>query len=138
MRTWLPQGAALRGGGAGKWQEREHGWPELHLLLDQYMVVGAATAQMSLGAALAHNQNVLQVRASPPWLAWEPPRRFPLASSRWPSMRACRGVACNWGSSMTKSVGPRPVFSLRCLRRRRPPRVRCSRNWAELSAAGAP
>ena len=39
---------------------------------------------------------------------------------------------------MAKSVGPRPVLSLRCPRRRRPPRVRCSRNWAELSAAGVP
>ena len=53
-------------------------------------------------------------------------------------MHMCRGVARNWESSMTKSVGPRSVFSFRCPRRRRPPRVRCSRNWVELSAAGVP
>ena len=65
LRTWLPQGAALKGGDAGKWREREFGWPEWHLAFDQYMVAGAATAQMSLGAALAHKQNVLQERALP-------------------------------------------------------------------------
>lgn len=119
LRTWLPQGAALRGGDAGKWREREFGWPEWHLAFDQYMVAGAATAQLSLGAALAHKQNVLQVRAFPPlpWLTWGPPRRLPLgvrlpvASGRWLSMHMCRGVARNWGSSMTKSVGPRPILS---------------------------
>ena len=66
LRSWLPQGAALKGGDAGKWREREFGWPEWHFAFDQYMVAGAATAQMSLGAALAHKQNVLQVRASAP------------------------------------------------------------------------
>ena len=137
LRTWLPQGAALKGGDSGRWREREFGWSEWHLAFDQYMVAGAATAQLSLGAALAHKQHVLQVRV-PPHLAREPPRRVVLAPGRLPSMRMCRGGARNWGWSMTKSVGPRPVLAFRRPQRRRPPCVRCSRNWAELSAAGVP